>query len=52
MISVFEGAPAQGEHNAIARLPGSENQWYAHWLGHPGFSQAVDDFLKRETRRA
>ena len=47
-ISVFEGG-AQGEHK-LSRGFLPETTWSAHWLAHPRFSQAVDDFLKRETR--
>ena len=43
----FEGG-AQGEHKmARALLPVSTHS--AHWLAHPGFAQAVEDFLQRET---
>ncbi len=40
---------AQGEHK-ISRgfLPTST--WSAHWIAHPGFASAIDDFLHRETR--
>ena len=42
----FEGG-AQGEHKmARALMPVSTHS--AHWLAHPGFAQAVDDFLQRE----
>ena len=42
----FEGG-AQGEHKmARALLPVSTHS--AHWLAHPGFAQAVEDFLQRE----
>jgi hypothetical protein len=42
----FEGG-AQGEHKmARALLPVKTTS--AHWLAHPGFSQAVSDFLERE----
>ena len=42
----FEGG-AQGEHKmARALLPVQTTS--AHWLTHPAFAQAVDDFLQRE----
>ncbi len=42
----FEGG-AQGEHKmARALLPVSTHS--AHWLAHPGFAQAVENFLQRE----
>ena len=42
----FEGG-AQGEHKmARALMPVSTHS--AHWLAHPGFAQAVEDFLQRE----
>jgi len=42
----FEGG-AQGEHKmARGLLP--VQTWSAHWLAHPQFAQAVDDFLARE----
>jgi predicted N-acyltransferase len=42
----FEGG-AQGEHKmARALMPVSTHS--AHWLAHPGFAQAVEDFLARE----
>ncbi len=42
----FEGG-AQGEHKmARALLPVQTTS--AHWLAHPSFAQAVDDFLQRE----
>ncbi|CAK0756253.1 N-acetyltransferase [Gammaproteobacteria bacterium] len=45
-ISLFEGG-AQGEHK-LSRGFLPETTWSAHWLAHPRFSLAVDDFLKRE----
>ena len=47
-ISVFEGG-AQGEHK-IARglLPVETHS--AHWLAHPQFAAAIEEFLQRETR--
>ena len=46
-IKTFEGG-AQGEHK-LARgfLPVTTHS--AHWLAHPQFSQAVEDYLKNET---
>ena len=44
----FEGG-AQGEHKmARALLPTPTRS--AHWLAHPAFAQAVEDFLQREGR--
>lgn len=45
-IQTFEGG-AQGEHK-LARgfLPATTHS--AHWLAHPQFSRAVEDFLQRE----
>ena len=47
-IASFEGG-AQGEHK-IARglLPVATHS--AHWLAHPEFAAAVEDFLRRESR--
>jgi predicted N-acyltransferase len=47
-IPVFEGG-AQGEHK-IARglLPVQTHS--AHWLAHPQFAAAIEEFLQRETR--
>lgn len=47
-IAVFEGG-AQGEHK-IARGFLPVTTWSAHWLAHPRFSQAVEEFLARETQ--
>jgi predicted N-acyltransferase len=46
-IATFEGG-AQGEHK-LARgfLPVAT--WSAHWLAHPRFASAVEEFLQRET---
>jgi len=45
-IAVFEGG-AQGEHKmARGFLP--TRTWSAHWLGHPSFANAVEEFLQRE----
>ena len=42
----FEGG-AQGEHKmARGLLP--VRTWSAHWLAHPQFARAIDDFLARE----
>ena len=40
---------AQGEHK-IARGFLPTQTWSAHWLAHPGFSQAIADFLQREAK--
>lgn len=47
-IPIFEGG-AQGEHK-LSRGFLPETTWSAHWLAHPRFAQAVNDFLKREAR--
>lgn len=45
-IACFEGG-AQGEHKmARGFLP--QTTWSAHWLAHPVFADAVEDFLQRE----
>ena len=45
-IAVFEGG-AQGEHKmARGFLP--TRTWSAHWLAHPGFANAIEEFLARE----
>lgn len=45
-IAAFEGG-AQGEHKmARGFLP--QATWSAHWLAHPGFSDAVERFLAQE----
>lgn len=45
-IGAFEGG-AQGEHKmARGFLP--QQTWSAHWLAHPGFSDAVERFLAQE----
>ena len=46
-IEVFEGG-AQGEHKLFRGLLPVETL-SAHWLAHPAFARAVDDFLERET---
>lgn len=46
-ISRFEGG-AQGEHKmARGFLP--HKTWSAHWLAHPAFADAVEQFLARES---
>jgi len=47
-IATFEGG-AQGEHK-IARGLLPVETCSAHWLAHPQFATAIEDFLKRETR--
>ena len=45
-IAAFEGG-AQGEHKmARGFLP--QATWSAHWLAHPGFADAIENFLSRE----
>lgn len=45
-IKVFEGG-AQGEHKmARGFLP--TRTWSAHWLAHPAFADAIQNFLARE----
>lgn len=45
-IMAFEGG-AQGEHKmARGFLP--QQTWSAHWLAHPGFADAVENFLGQE----
>jgi predicted N-acyltransferase len=45
-IKVFEGG-AQGEHK-LARGFMPIQTWSAHWLRHPEFADAVENFLARE----
>ncbi len=46
-IGCFEGG-AQGEHKmARGFLP--QKTWSAHWLAHPGFADAIERFLERES---
>lgn len=46
-MACFEGG-AQGEHKmARGFLP--QKTLSAHWLAHPSFSNAIEEFLKRET---
>ena len=47
-IALFEGG-AQGEHK-LARGFLPEPTYSAHWLAHPQFAHAVEEFLSRETR--
>lgn len=47
-IKVFEGG-AQGEHK-LARGFLPTKTWSAHWLQHPSFANAVEDFLARESK--
>jgi len=46
-LAVFEGG-AQGEHK-LARGFLPTPTWSAHWLPHPEFSRAVEEFLRRES---
>ncbi len=46
-VAVFEGG-AQGEHK-LARGLMPVTTTSAHWLAHPGFAEAVEDFLQRES---
>jgi predicted N-acyltransferase len=46
-IGVFEGG-AQGEHK-LARGFLPEETWSAHWLRHPQFANAIEQFLARES---
>jgi hypothetical protein len=47
-IRIFEGG-AQGEHK-LARGFMPTRTWSAHWLRHPEFSNAVENFLARESK--
>ena len=47
-IATFEGG-AQGEHKVARGLMPVETR-SAHWLAHPQFAAAIEDFLARETR--
>lgn len=47
-IALFEGG-AQGEHK-LARGFLPETTWSAHWLAHPEFARAIEDFLAREAK--
>ena len=44
-------AGAQGEHK-IARGYVPQTTWSAHWIDHPGFRDAIADYLRREHRAA
>jgi predicted N-acyltransferase len=45
-LSLFEGG-AQGEHkHARGFLPEATRSF--HWLAHPAFNRAIDDYLSRE----
>ena len=46
-IRLFEGG-AQGEHK-LARGFRPERTWSGHWLAHPQFARAVEQFLDRES---
>ena len=47
-LRTFEGG-AQGEHKLFRGLLPVETL-SAHWLAHPQFSRAIEDFLERETQ--
>jgi len=47
-LRAFEGG-AQGEHKLFRGLMPVETL-SAHWLAHPAFSQAIEDYLSRERR--
>lgn len=47
-IGVFEGGAQGGHKLARGFLP--TPTWSAHWLAHPEFSRAVDEFLAIESR--
>ncbi len=47
-VAVFEGG-AQGEHKLARGLVPTVTH-SAHWLAHPRFARAVEDFLAREAR--
>jgi len=46
-LRTFEGG-AQGEHKLFRGLLPVETH-SAHWLAHPAFADAIEDYLKRET---
>ncbi|MSQ55116.1 MAG: N-acetyltransferase [Betaproteobacteria bacterium] len=46
-IAAFEGG-AQGEHKLFRGLLPVETR-SAHWLAHPQFARAIEDYLERET---
>lgn len=41
-------AGAQGEHKIVRGFEPIETH-SLHWIRHPGFASAIDDFLERET---
>ena len=45
-LQLFEGG-AQGEHKLFRGLLPVETH-SAHWLAHPGFADAIEDYLRRE----
>ena len=45
-LKLFEPG-AQGEHK-IARGFLPQKTWSSHWIAHPQFSKAIQDFLQRE----
>ncbi|MGH8699912.1 MAG: GNAT family N-acetyltransferase, partial [Burkholderiales bacterium] len=47
-LATFEGG-SRGEHKLARGLMPVET-WSAHWLAHPEFAAAVDQFLARESR--
>jgi predicted N-acyltransferase len=46
-LQLFEGG-AQGEHKLFRGLLPVETH-SAHWLAHPAFAEAIEDYLRRET---
>lgn len=46
-IELFEGG-AQGEHKMARGLLPTPT-WSAHWVAHPGFAEAIQNFLDEET---
>jgi predicted N-acyltransferase len=44
-------AGAQGEHK-LARGYIPQTTWSAHWIAHPAFREAIDDYLQRERQAA
>jgi len=46
-LRYFEGG-AQGEHKLFRGLLPVETH-SAHWLAHPAFAEAIEDYLRRET---
>jgi predicted N-acyltransferase len=47
-LQLFEPG-TQGEHK-ISRGFASATTWSAHWLAHPRFSRAIEDYLEEEAR--